>query len=200
MSYFMSLFFLQAVHLGHVATISSSDLSAGQKWHWNYFDAAGAMYSSEQYEVLENNNDVILIEMSSHFPGETVYKPHHRIEIPLEDCLRSYSDPLEKKPWSMRMFYLDNGKWNETEPPSTLAFEEKFNCNPYRHDSREYLTVFKTSPMGEAFAQKRWRTQESSWFMNSGNHAAVVYEKDFPHGAGGETYHMRLSNENEEGT
>ncbi len=182
------------LNLDRVSVVSSADFVAGRWWRWNYFDAAGKIYSSEQYTVLENNNGVVLIEMSSHFPGETVFKPHHRILVSVENCLRSYNDPLLKKSWSMRMFYLDQGRWNETEPPSTLAFEEKFNCNPYKHDSREFLTVFRASAAGEIFAQQRWRTVASSWFMNVGGSAAVMFEKEFPHGAGGETYRCRFEN------
>jgi hypothetical protein len=184
------LFFLFSLHLAPVAVVSAANFPVGQEWRWNYTDSVGNPYSYEQYTVIENDNGVILIEMASHFPGETVFKAHHRIQVPLEDCLRAYLNASAGSPWLMRMFFLDSGVWKETEPPSTLAFEEKFNCNPYQYDSREYLTVFRSSPRGEVFAQKRWRKIEGSWFMNSGELAGVMFEKEFPHNAGGETYHV----------
>lgn len=185
-----------AVNLERVATVSSADFSAGRQWRWNYFDGKDALYSVEQYTVIENKNGVVLIEMSTHFPNETVFKAHHRIQVNIAECLNSYADPLQKKAWNMRMFFLDNGVWRETTPPSPLAFEEKFNCNPYKHDSNEFLTLFRQSPAGEIFMQQRWRRLESSWFMNVGPFKAVSFEKEFPHGAGGETYHCRFDSAN----
>jgi len=175
-----------------VSTVSISDFSVGRKWHWNYFDSHDQIYSSEQYEVISNNGGKILIEMSSRLPGQTDFHPHHRIEAALADCLNSYRNPVDRQPWSMRMFHLEGSQWIEIEPPSPLAFEEKFNCNPYRHDSSEYLTLVKDSPVGEIFSHLRWRRIEGSWYFNSGMNSGVVYEKDFPHSAGGETYHMRM--------
>lgn len=185
-----------AVNLEKVATISAADFHVGRQWRWNYFDGRDVIYSVEQYTVIESKNGVVLIEMSTHFPNETVFKPHHRIQVNIADCLNSYADPLQKRSWSMRMFFLDKGVWRETTPPSPLAFEEKFNCNPYKHDSNEFLTVFRQSPAGELFMQQRWRRLESSWYMNVGPHKAVSYEKEFPHGAGGETYHCRFDSAN----
>lgn len=189
-------FWTTALTMERVATVTAHDFQVGRQWRWNYYDGKGAVYSSEQYTVIQNLNGEILIEMSTHFPGQTLFKPHHRILVRVEDCLRAYRDPFEKWAWSMRMFYLDKGTWNETTPPSTLAFEEKFNCNPYKHDSREFLTEFRTSQAGELFAQRRWRRLESSWFMRYGPNAGVSFEKEFPRGAGGETYRCRFDSGN----
>lgn len=183
---------LAAFDFERVATVSAADFSVGRQWRWNYFDGGDELYSSEQYTVIENNNGEVLIEMASHFPNETVFKPHHRIRVNVGDCLKAYQDPWSKKSWSMRMFYLEDGAWKPVEPPSTLAFEEKFNCNPYKHDSSEFLTLFRSSQAGELFTQRRWRRIEGSWYMNVGPFKAVSFEKAFPHGAGGDTYHCRF--------
>lgn len=175
-----------------VATISPEFFEPGRTWTWEYYQEGVTLYSVEKYEVIENIEGEVTLEMSTHFPGQGTFKAHHRLRVNIDRCLAAYANRADIKPWSFRIFHRLQNKWIEVEPPTTLAFEEKFNCNPHRHDSREYLTVFRDSSAGELFMHKRWRNLEGSWFMNAGPEAGVLFEKDFNHGAGTHHYLMRF--------
>lgn len=192
MLWLFSLFAL-AASAQPVATISIGDFTSGRSWVWEYRTERGDLYSTEKYSVVSVNGNQVVLEMSTTFFNEGHFQSHHRLVVPLDRCLAAYANPSEVKVWSFKMFFREGEHWREVVPPSTLAFEEKFNCNPYRHDSLEFKTEFKSSPVGELFTHKRWRTLEGTWFMNEGELRGVAFAKKFTHGNGGETYHLSLS-------
>jgi len=175
-----------------VPTVAANDFTVGRSWTWDYFDSTGALYSSERYTVISQTGDDILIEMSSAYgtaTGDSTSDPapneqfnvHHRILANVAQCLGAYTNPAQTKPWSIRMFALTNGQWDEYDPGKTLAFEEKFNCNPHIQTSASapYLTVFSMVDGESVFQQKLWRRLTSSWFSMSGPDMAVAFRKDF---------------------
>lgn len=92
------------------------------------------------------------------------------------------------------MCYLDGNKtWQPFKPETTLAFEEKFNCNPhvYRGYGASYRTVFIESADGGLFEQKRWGRLDGTRFFFSGRHAGVGAEKHFAKPKG-ESYSFRF--------
>jgi hypothetical protein len=181
----LSLLFLLAA-ASALPTVSFDFFRPGRAWTWEYRRADnGSLYSTETYSVVQRAGRQVLLEMSTSFPGQGVWRAHHRLLVNVDRCLAAYRNPVVKEPWSFRMFFKDqSGRWIETEPPTTLAFEEKFNCNPHMHDSREYLTVVRE----DAFMHKRWRTLEGSWFSLEGSEAGVMAEKNFNHGSGTQNY------------
>ena len=95
---------------------------------------------------------------------------------------------------SFDMFHWTGGAWEKIETPSTLAFEEKFNCNAhvYAAGSHEYVTRFKSIDAGSVFSQERWGRLPSSWFFGAGENAGVAAEKQFPKAQGQPVYLFRL--------
>lgn len=164
-----------------VPVVQASDFNVGRSWTWDYFDGQGAIYSTERYEVLVRNGDLVLIEMSSSYDGGATLVAHHRIEAKIGDCLRAYVNPAQKKPWKFKMFSLEQGRWVPFDPGKTLAFEEKFNCNPNVTGGvgANYETVFATIDGEDVFQQKLWRKLESSWFSMSGSDRAIAFRKTF---------------------
>ncbi|MES2964416.1 MAG: hypothetical protein V4760_11025 [Bdellovibrionota bacterium] len=164
-----------------VPTIEASDFQIGRSWIWDYVDASGKTYSTERYEVLALKDDRVLIEMSSSYDGGTTLTAHHRLDAKVGDCLLAYRNPAQKKPWKFTMYSLDQGKWVPFDPGKTLAFEEKFNCNPHvmMAPHENYLTVFSTFGGEAVFQQKLWRKLESSWFSLNGPERAVASRKQF---------------------
>lgn len=173
--------------------VTFQDFPVGQSWIWDYFDPSGAVYSTERYTVLKAQGSTLLIEMASDYSGGQNLKPHHRMVVDLSKCLAAYRNPVQKKPWHFRLFYLNQSRWVETEPANTLAFEEKFNCNGHRYEkpSLPYLTVegvFESQPV---FMQKLWRKIEGTWFGIAGRYRAIAVGKSFS-GNPGEVYKMKL--------
>ena len=164
-----------------VPTIEAGDFSVGRSWTWDYVDSSGKIHSTERYEVLTRVNDRVLIEMSSSYDGAPTLTAHHRLDVRVNDCLRAYRNPAQKKPWSFKMYSLSDGKWVPFDPGKTLAFEEKFNCNPHVMSEKHqpYLTVFTTIAGEKVFQQKLWRKLSSSWFSIEGESAAVAFQKNF---------------------
>jgi len=188
-----SLVFFFAAVTGQVPVVSSEFFAPGRSWTWDYSHAqTGELYSTETYTVVDRAADLVTIEMSTIFPGQGAYRAHHRLIVPVDRCLAAYRNPVQKQPWSFRMFYREqDGHWQETEPPTTLAFEEKFNCNPWINDSRSYLTIFRDGVNGAEFMHKLWRTVETSWFSGESVEAGVMSEKRFNHGNGSQNYIVR---------
>lgn len=153
----------------------------GASWTWDYFAANGSMYSTERYTVVAVHGTDVLLEIASDYSGHQSLVANTRVEVDVARCLAAYSNPAAKKPFSIKMFSrAANGSWSEYEAPSTLAFEEKFNCNPHVFTGAggAYLTVYRDG----YFQQKLWRRLTGSWFFLAGPFAAVAGEKDFETG------------------
>lgn len=191
---FLGLLFLllPALAESNVATVDISTFQVGKHWTWEYRSADGQLYSTERYTVVGVVKNEVMIEMSTAFPAVGVFNAHHRLRVPLDRCLFAYKNPYSVTPWSFKMYSRAGEKWDEFVAPSTLAFEEKFNCNPHRNDSNSYLTVFRDSSDGELFMHKLWRRLPGTWFMNEGEDRGIALEKEFRHSAHGPVYYMKL--------
>lgn len=162
-------------------TVQVSDFTVGRSWTWDYTQADGHLYSTERYTVVGVEGSVVLLEIASDYGGGQNLRPNTRVQADVAKCLAAYSNPHQKKPWSITMFSLSAGRWTEFEAPSTLAFEEKFNCNPreYLQMSDPYLTVYSVVDGVRVFQQKLWRRLTSSWFAAEGPERAVAVQKEF---------------------
>ena len=179
---------LWAFAQAQVPTVDATDFKPGKSWTWDYFREDGGLYSTETYRVLANHSGQLQIEMSTQVPGQRSFRSHHRLVVPLARCLESYRNPVHRVPWSFEMYYRNaKGRWEQTFPNTTLAFEEKFNCNGHVNDSRDYLTVFRE----DAFMHKFSRVVEGSWFSLTGPDAGVLLEKNFDHGIGSSRFLMK---------
>ena len=173
-----SLGFAQAPKL---PIISLSDFTPGRVWTWNYSQGPD-FFSSERYTVMSRDSEFVWIEMSTRLAGETTYRAHHRIHVSVKSCLNAFSQASGRKAWSYEMYYLNNGKWELYDPSSTLAFEEKFNCNPYLFVDRfqPFLTFFYERANGvRLFEQKPWGKLNASRYLMSGPESAIASEKVF---------------------
>lgn len=167
-------------------TVTAADFTPGRQWTWDYFDPAGKIYSTERYTVIDQRGSIVLIELSSDYDGRQELNPSHRLRVDVARCLEAYRNPFQKQPWRFEMFYLSKSAsgaatWTEIDPPNTLAFEEKFNCNPreYLKPSAPYRTVYKDIVGETVFMQKLWRRIVSSWYLMNGTNRAVAASKDF---------------------
>lgn len=162
-------------------TVVAADFTVGRSWTWDYTQADGKPWSTERYTVVAANGTTVLLEISSDYGGGQNLKPNTRLEVDVAKCLAAYSNPVQKKPWSFKMFSFSSGKWSEFEAPSTLAFEEKFNCNPreYLQPSDQYLTVYSIVDGVRVFQQKLWRRLSASWFAAEGTARGVAVQKEF---------------------
>lgn len=161
--------------------VSAADFTVGRSWIWDYFDQTGAIYSTEKYTVISLVGSVVVIEMASDYGGGQSLKPHTRLRVDVTKCLRAYRNPTAKQAWSFQMFYLSAGRWTEFDQPNTLAFEEKFNCNPreYSSPSAPYLTEYAEIDGVRVFQQKLYRRLTGSWFAMTGPQMAVAVRKEF---------------------
>ncbi len=186
---FLAVFFI-AAKAGATApvrlpTVAASDFASGRSWTWDYLDQTGVIYSTERYQVLSVNGAVVLIEMSSSMSGSSSLQPHARIQVDVSRCLAAYKNPDFIQPWTIDMFYQDeNGAWVSYQPPNTLAFEEKFNCNPnvtLTGSGSPTTTVFQTVSSETAFQERESGTDGSNdtWFTQSGPNAAIALLKNF---------------------
>jgi hypothetical protein len=162
-------------------TIRATDFQVGQSWTWDYTEANGKIYSTERYTVVDLQGTTVLLEIASDYNGGQNLKPNTRVKADVAKCLAAYSNPHQKKPWSITMYSHTANGWSEFEAPSTLAFEEKFNCNPreYRKPSDQYLTEYSVVDGVKVFQQKLWRKLVSSWFAQEGTARAVAVQKEF---------------------
>lgn len=162
-----------------------------RKWIWDYFDMDGKLYSSEQYEVLSRKDDVVLIEMSTTFSKDEEFKPHHRIEVNLSRCYKRYRSPLNPVSWSIRLFYKNDEKWVLMSGlDNTLAFEEKFNCDPYQYLSYEKKTIFMQDGEKLLFQHSRWGKDHGSWFFHEGSLSGVLATKKMVSGFSSKPTHI----------
>ncbi len=180
---FMILFLFALFARAEVAlpTVQLADFAVGTSWTWDYQESSGKLYSTERYTVIEVRGSEVLLEIASDYGGGQNLKPNTRVRADIAKCLAAYSNPYQKKPWSITMYSLAAKGWTEFDAPSTLAFEEKFNCNPreYLKPSDQYLTVYRDIGGIRVFQQKLWRRLTSSWFSLEGPSRAVAVEKSF---------------------
>ena len=163
-----------------VPVINLEQLHEGASWTWDYLTDGTEIYSSERYTIIEVNGATVTIEMATQLPGEPGYTAHTRLLVPVDRCLKAYANKVDPEPWSFRMFIRNKDKWDETPAVSTLAFEEKFNCNGHIYTkSNEFETVFHDSEFGPVFEHKKWRKLPGSWYRMNGDHAAIAVEKRF---------------------
>ena len=164
-----------------VPVIQVSDFQVGRHWIWDYVQPSGQIYSTERYEVLSVNGSTVLIEMSSDYGGGQNFKAHTRIEVNVDQCIAAYRNRAAKTPWSFTMYSIVDGAWSPYDAPKTLAFEEKFNCNPHVQTDvwDDYLTAFSVIDNEPVFEQKLWRRIDLSWYSLSGPNTAVAFQKAF---------------------
>lgn len=181
-----------ALNEAQLPVIQAGDFTVGRAWTWDYSQTdTGERTSSETYTVIERTGSKVLIEMSSMLADETQYRAHHRLLVDVDRCLAAYPSASLRRPWSFRMYYFSEGLWQEMVPPTTLAFEEKFNCNPWVMDSSTNLTVFRDGPRGREFMHMPNRRIEASWFSEAGSDPAVLSEKPFTRRPGFPSYVSR---------
>ena len=182
-SIFMELILRPQVAMAQfpLPTVQMADFQVGRSWTWDYTEDDGKPYSTERYTVIEVNGSTVLIEIASDYGGGQNLKPNTRLRADVAKCLAASLNPLQKKPWSMTMFSLGAGGWSEFEAPSTLAFEEKFNCDPHVHLNPADPVRTETSMIDgmHVFQQKLLRGPGSSWFADSGPESAVAVKKEF---------------------
>lgn len=176
-------------------TIQVSDFTVGRSWTWDYTQADGKIYSTERYTVIDVRGSVALLEIASDYGGGQNLKPNTRVRADISKCLLAYSNRYQKKPWSITMYSRSENGWSEFDAPSTLAFEEKFNCNPreYLKQSEPYLTVYSVVDGVRVFQQKLWRRLSSSWFAIDGLERGVAVQKEFKSDPA-QTYTFKLRN------
>jgi hypothetical protein len=169
--------------LATVPIISALDFKAGKSWTWDYFEPSNQLYSSERYEVIEVLGSEVTLEMSSAYVGKNAqlgkYTAHHRILVDLKLCQAAYRTKKSRRSWDLRMFALQSsGKWLRLNPGTTLAFEEKFNCNPHVIETPRVLgTEFDILFEMKVFRQKSWSPNSRSWFLLEGHSAGVLLSK-----------------------
>jgi hypothetical protein len=165
-----------------VKTVSAVFFVPGKSWNWKYY-ADGVLYSTEKYTVLESAPTRVLIQMSTKLPGQDQFFVHHLLEANPERCLRARKNPADIRPWSIKLYYRDNGAWTLVDGlTTTAAFEEKFNCNPNVIKNVQSKTLFKTADtdlgVQELFQQRKYRHDISSWYFNVAEYPGVMAYKN----------------------
>jgi hypothetical protein len=174
--------------------VTDAQLNVGASWTWQYFED-DRLYSTERYTVImRDTGGYVWLELSSVFPGQNEFHATHRLRVKVESCLKAHAATVGLQPWSFDMLTWTGATWEKIEAPSTLAFEEKFNCNPhvYAPGTFDFVTRFKTDENGALFSQERWGRLNSSWFLATGPSAGIAVEKQFPKPIGQPTYTFRL--------
>lgn len=180
-----------------LATITPDFFKPGQVWHWKYYQD-GVLYSTERYTILEARPDRVLIQMSTRIAGDSEFIIHHRQEVNPQRCLLAYKNPAQYRPWSIKLYYRNQGQWELIDGlTTTLAFEEKFNCNPHRFQSSYRNTHFKTmmTDLGEQelFQQRKGPQDNSSWFFNLPDHPGLMAFKPMSRPEEKVQYEIRFS-------
>lgn len=169
--------------------VQSAQLKVGNFWVWDYFENGdrNQFYSSEKYTVIDVVEDRITFEITTKYPGKTVYTPSARFTARLSDCSRSFSGGRHRL-FTIDMYSFSNGKWT-TEPYQmrATAFEEKFNCNPieYKPNHPLFETVYDvvTTKWGvSSLFQQRPKVPNqilSYYFVNHPQMAGIAYKKEF---------------------
>lgn len=159
-------------------TITPDFFVPGQTWHWKYF-MDGALYSTEKYTILEASPTRVLIQMSTKLPGQEQFVIHHLQEVNPQRCLRAHQNPADYRPWSINLYYKNNGHWELVDGlTTTAAFEEKFNCNPHRVRNNRIETFLdvRDTDLGpqEVFQQRKNRQDDSSWYFNIPDYPGIM--------------------------
>jgi hypothetical protein len=194
------MFFTQYSFAGDLPVISLQQLRTGSYWTWTYYTSGDHSKpdSSEKYEVIGTQGSLITFEMSSRHDEQSPFTPHTRFKADVSKCYRAFNDPKLKLNFMIHLYPRTNGIWETTPIPTrATAFEEKFNCNPIVHSSRNsmYETRFEGSGPDALFQQwpKAATSQlRSFYYLNYPGLEGVAYRKHFnpnsPH-----YYEMRLT-------
>lgn len=177
--------------------ISTDMFAVGQSWVWKYYEN-DLLYSTEKYTVLESRPGRVLIEMTTKLRGESSFKVHHRLEANPQKCLEAYKNPADKKPWGIRLYYWQQNQWNLVEGlTNTLAFEEKFNCNPHIKNTPAQKTFFRvlTTQFGnvELFQHQKTGHRESSWYFLDAGVPGILAFKDLSESSAKIQYSIHFS-------
>ena len=184
--------------------VSDSTFKEGNYWVWQYQHEDGNITSWEKYQVIENNNGILTVEMASKFPGENTFSSHHRIVASLQKCLNAFDNPFSFPNWRLEGFYFKDGEnWVKGgRGRNVQAFEEKFNCMSII-DEREIQYIYETqqynSPVigsTEVFRNKRRfprSGQYPSWYFNTNNELdGIAARKVFNPEEPGRVYEFNL--------
>jgi hypothetical protein len=183
---------------GHALQVVSADYFVpGKTWVWKYYED-GVLYSTEKYTVLESSPTRVLLQMSTKLPGQAEFFIHHLQEVNPQRCLRAHKNPVDYRPWSINLYYKDNGRWILVDGlTTTAAFEEKFNCNPHRLHSVQANTLFQVrdTDLGslELFQQRKGRQDDSSWYFNRPDYPGVMAYKRMSQPSEKTQYEIRFS-------
>src|SRR5690606_24638351 len=98
---------------------------------------SGTLHVTERYSVIASDETFIWIEMSTRYGGQGDFISHHRMRVSVKRCLEAYRNPVQRKPWSFLLYNRGpDGSWQKVGiQGKTLAFEEKFNCDPNRYEN-----------------------------------------------------------------
>lgn len=178
-------------------TISPDFFQPGQRWYWKYYQD-GVLYSTERYTVLAATPQRVFFEMATKLSAESTFRAHHRIEVNPQKCLRAYQNPAQHIPYSFQLYYLQNGQWQLVDGlTSPLAFEEKFNCNPYRLKGTYKSTFFQSTEtdlgIQELFQQRKGPLDMSSWYFNTTDYPGIMAYKRMSRPQERVQYHIRFS-------
>jgi hypothetical protein len=184
--------------------ISPEQLQIGNFWVWTYYTEGdfSRPYSAERYEVIGQRGTQILFEIRSRYDDHSDFKAHTRFRVDLAKCLRAFKNPEIKTNFMIDLYPQTDGQWAKIpiQTPS-IAFEEKFNCNPIFHTQRGslYETRFESaqSSQGAERLFQQWPKSSRSqlrafYFLNHPELKAIAYRKDFNPGTP-HFYEMRLT-------
>lgn len=168
--------------------VSESIFQPGNYWIWDYFEPSdkNTPHSTERYLVIERKKNDVTIEIRTQYRGSSQETPSARFTVRLDDCFQAFKNGV-RRPFTIQMSSLQNGKWSKPFPIQSTAFEEKFNCNPLRYDKNHphYVTRFleETSKWGHLwFFQQESRKPDqilAYYFLDFGALSAVAYKKVF---------------------
>lgn len=180
-----------AAPITSVPVVSIATFQPQHAWSWAYYTKDGAFYSSERYEVISVEGSIVTLEMASRFKESDPYRFHHRLVVDVKKCLEAYATAGVKKNWAFKMYYWTGGTWDSVgTPPSTAAFEEKFNCNSHVVKTADMETLFgkAESALGgqNIFQQKSKKRADMAWFFLEGSNAGIaaqrfadIHDRDF---------------------
>lgn len=191
------LFILVSVFSGSafatLPLVSLEQLKPGSSFTWSYFDLAknGAPYSTEHYEVVAQEKNLITIVMSTRLDhrAEKSFRPTHLFVVDYRKCLAAHKDSRIKQNFLIDLHpaKADGTFERDSIPTSGLAFEEKFNCHPQERMGRPeaYKTVFEKAETirGERnlFQQKRMFGDQiiGFYFLDDSLLSGILARKDF---------------------
>jgi len=168
--------------------VSAEQFYVGATWVWNYYKDGDhqQLHSLEKYTVTAVQGDRITFDITTQQASSAQFTPSARFHVKLSDCLRSFRGGRHHF-FTVELQGYANGQWSEGYQMKSLAFEEKFNCNPIEYPRLH--PVFRTNyqdvetPWGEArvFQQKSVMPSQvlSYYFLDQGHLTGVAFKKEF---------------------